>query len=209
MSMAFMSNDEARMLTMLTTKVKIGSLCFERHLFTDIKVGTIDVLQTEVPKAICRPLTKHNILDWWATMNTPNETKQSYSSLLMSASKTMFALQKASLNGEVDELPNIARALRACTSNLSRKIEDCPRTRTKFANLFLKHLENRAVLVIFQSLLGQSDDSAWAAGVWAQIRQLAQEDEVRNLLTECARAVKDQSQDLRQQLLETRHDAEN
>ena len=91
-------------LSTLTTHVQIGSLYVEKHLFTDIKLGMIDVLQTEVELVICRPLTDQEIIDVCYAQDTPKGRKQSYSGVLMSASRAMFALQKASLNSEFQNL---------------------------------------------------------------------------------------------------------
>ena len=197
----------AALLT-LTTHVQIGSLCVERHLFADIKLGTIDVLQTEVELVICRPLTDQEIIDVCSAQDTPKGRKQSYSGVLMSASRAMFALQKASLNSEFQNLQEIMRVLRECVLKLSRKIETCHRSRTKFAHVLRKHLENRAIRVILQTLLHQPDD-AWASRVWEQIAVQAQEEQVRDLLWNCLLVLHNQSEDLRQQLLLTRNDADN
>ena len=195
-------------LSTLTTHVQIGSLCVERHLFTDIKLGTIDVLQTEVELVICRPLTHQEIIDVCSAQDTPKGRKQSYSGVLMSASRAMCALQKASLNSEFQNLQEIMRVLRECVLKLSRKIEACHSSRRKFAHVLLKHLENRAMRVILQTLLHQPDD-AWASRVWEQIAVQAQEEQVRDLLRNCLLVLDNQSEDLRQQLLLTRNDADN
>ena len=108
-------------LSTLTTHVQIGSLCVERHLFADIKLGTIDIVQTEVELVICRPLTDQEIIDVCSAQDTPKGRKQSYSGVLMSASRAMFALQKASLNSEFQNLQEIMRVLRECVLKLSRK----------------------------------------------------------------------------------------
>ena len=64
-------------LSTLTTHVQIGSLCVERHLFADIKLGTIDVLQTEVELVICRPLTDQEIRDVCFAQDIAKGRKQS------------------------------------------------------------------------------------------------------------------------------------
>ena len=143
-------------LSMLATHMRIGSVCLERHLFADIHLDTIDVLQTVVEQATCRPPTHQEILDLCFVENTAKQPKPTYSGVLMSVSRRMLALHKASLNEELDKLPGITSKLRECVLKLARQMEDCERSRMKFAQVLPEQLENRAVRAMLQTLLSGS-----------------------------------------------------
>ena len=191
-----------------TTHVQIGPLRLERELFTDIKLGTIGLLQMELDDRICRPFTNEEMKAVCCAQGKANGPKAGYSGLLNSAVRTMFALQKASVNSEIEVVQKLCHTLREYVFKLSRKIQIYHETRVAFANSLQQYLENRACFALLKALIHEPD-VAFASRFWEQVAIQAQQEEALGLLNRCTMVLDKQSHELRQQMLLTREDADN